>query len=128
MHRYHRSLVVLLIFLTTNVTLFFRAFHARLPQGHDQEAILNLLTGDRFYSNPSAALREAVLNAIDAIHRRRNEEMELEPRILVIFNREKCTLSVSDNGVGMDSNDVKELFAKVGASAAKAEAKKDLNR
>jgi HSP90 family molecular chaperone len=94
----------------------------------DQEAILNLLTGDRFYSNPSAALREAVLNAIDAIHRRRNEEMELEPRILVIFNREKCTLSVSDNGVGMDSNDVKELFAKVGASAAKAEAKKDLNR
>ena len=91
----------------------------------DQEAILNLLTGDRFYSNPSAALREAVLNAIDAIHRRCNEEKELEPRVLVIFDREKCTLAVSDNGVGMDSNDVKALFTKVGASAAKAEAKKD---
>jgi len=91
----------------------------------DQEAILNLLTGDRFYSNPSAALREAVLNAIDAIHRRRKQDLVLVPRILVIFDREQCTLAVSDNGVGMDSNDVTALFTKVGASAAKAEAKKD---
>lgn len=91
----------------------------------DQEAILNLLTGDRFYSNPSAALREAVLNAIDAIHRRCDQEIELEPKILVFFNHEKCTLTVSDNGVGMNSNDVTALFTKVGASAAKAEARKD---
>jgi len=91
----------------------------------DQERILNLLTGDRFYSNPSAALREAVLNAIDAVHRRRKTTPELVPEITVTFNRDDLTLEVVDNGIGMSRNEVSTLFTKVGASAAAVEANKD---
>ena len=91
----------------------------------DQAKILNLLTGDRFYSNPSAALREAVLNAIDALHRHRKVASDIVPEIRVVFNRDDLTLSVIDNGIGMSRTDVTALFTKIGASAATNEAKKD---
>lgn len=91
----------------------------------DQESILNLLTGDRFYSNPSAALREAVLNAVDATHRLRQAEKNLIPNIVVAFDRPGLALTIADNGVGMSRRDVSALFTKVGASAAQAEAKKE---
>lgn len=90
----------------------------------DQERILNLLTGDRFYSNPGAALREAILNAIDAVTRRRAEEPQLDPKIEVRFDLAELTVSVDDNGVGMSRDEVTGLFSKVGASAAAAESKK----
>jgi hypothetical protein len=90
----------------------------------DQARILDLLTGDRFYSNPSAALREAILNAIDAVHRRRLVVPGLSPNIVVTFNSDERTLAVSDNGIGMNRSVVSSLFTKVGASAATAEAKK----
>ena len=91
----------------------------------DQEKILNLLTGDRFYSNPSAALREAVLNAIDAVHRHRKVASDVVPEIQVIFSRDVLTLTVVDNGIGMSQTDVSALFTKIGASAATNEANKD---
>ncbi|MCY3997215.1 MAG: ATP-binding protein, partial [Rhodobacter sp.] len=85
----------------------------------DQERVLELLTGDRFYTDASAALREAVLNAVDAVQRRRDKEpVELEPRILLTLNRNDTSLEVSDNGIGMDEEDIAQLFTKVGASAA----------
>lgn len=87
----------------------------------DQERILNLLTGDAFYSDASAALREAVLNAIDAINRRRASDPDLSPQIRVMFNSDDLTLLVSDNGDGMDQLVVSNLFAKIGASAADLE-------
>ncbi len=90
----------------------------------DQERILNLLTGDRFYSNPSAALREAVLNAINAIQRRQGVSPALQPTISVTFDRDQGTISVCDNGTGMSQLEVNELFTKVGASAANTEANK----
>ena len=40
----------------------------------DRTSILNLLTGKSFYSDPSAALREAILNAIDAVFRRKKAD------------------------------------------------------
>ena len=92
--------------------------------GFEQEKILNLLIGDRFYSNPSAALREAVLNAIDAVIRRRQKDQNLEPKIRVVFDRDASTLTVHDNGVGMNKEEVTDLFIKVGASAAAVEAQK----
>ena len=91
----------------------------------DQERILNLLTGDRFYSNPSAALREAVLNAIDAVHRRRRSLATLSSEITVTFNHDDLVLVVTDNGIGMSRADVRDLFTKVGASAATAEVRKE---
>ena len=88
----------------------------------EQEKVLNLLTGDRFYSNSSAALREAVLNAIDAVQRRKLLRHAIVQQIEVCFDADNLTLTVSDNGVGMNKATVTELFVKVGASAVTADA------
>ena len=87
----------------------------------DQDRILGLLTGDRFYSDPSAALREAILNAIDAVHRRQDITPDVVPEILVTFSRDDRKLIVADNGIGMSQAEVTALFTKVGASAATSE-------
>jgi hypothetical protein len=84
----------------------------------DQERILKLLTGDRFYSNASAALREAVLNALDAVHRRRTSEPELSQNIEVVFDAASLTMAIADNGDGMNRHSVNDLFTRVGASAS----------
>ena len=91
----------------------------------DQERILNLLTGDRFYFNPGAALREAVLNGIDAVQRRRRTASDIPLNITVTFKRDDLTVAIADNGIGMNRDDVDALFTKVGASAATAESKKE---
>jgi hypothetical protein len=83
----------------------------------DPQRILTLLTGDRFYSSADAALREGTLNAVDACGRRRASQ-GTEPDIRVTFDDELRRVTISDNGVGMSRDDVADLFATVGASAA----------
>lgn len=84
----------------------------------DGEKILNLLTGDRFYSASDAALREAVLNAIDACGRRASRDSAQAQVITVFFDSDALTLSIEDNGDGMDEAAISDLFSKVGSSAA----------
>lgn len=79
--------------------------------------ILELLTGDRFYSSADAALREAVLNAVDATGRRRARD-GAEPAIEVNFDSDSQSVTISDNGIGMSRTVVEELFTTIGASAA----------
>ena len=83
-----------------------------------RERILKLLTGTRFYSDPSAALREAILNAIDAVRRRQQETPHLDPLIDVTIDRDQLILRVDDNGIGMDQTSIARFFATVGASLA----------
>ena len=85
----------------------------------DTEAILNLFTGETFYSSVDASLREAVLNAIDAIGRRQDIEPSVTPDISIEFDRQSMTITVTDNGDGMGPEDAVQLFSKVGASASK---------
>lgn len=80
--------------------------------------VLQLFTGENFYSSADAALREAVLNAIDAIGRRREKEPEIEPLIDVVFDSSNRTVTISDNGDGMNRDDVARLFTKVGSTAS----------
>ena len=86
-----------------------------------RERILRLLTGTRFYADPSAALREAILNAIDAVRRRQDAADTLDPLIDVTFDRDRRTLRVADNGIGMDRDSVTDFFSTVGASLAALE-------
>ncbi|MGI8732830.1 MAG: ATP-binding protein [Pyrinomonadaceae bacterium] len=86
----------------------------------DGPSIMDLLTGDRFYSSADAALREAVLNAIDACGRRLAEDANYHRSITVAFDEGTRTLMVTDNGDGMDQHDITELFTKIGASASRA--------
>jgi hypothetical protein len=86
----------------------------------DGPSIMALLTGDRFYSSADASLREAILNAIDACGRRLAEEASYHPAITVTFDEATSTLTITDNGDGMDQHDITELFTKIGASASRA--------
>ena len=89
----------------------------------DTARVLNLFTGDRFYSSADAAIREAVLNAIDACGRRKDAEPTWEPQIQVNFDEDALTVTVSDNGDGMGKGELADLFSKVGASASNLAAK-----
>ncbi len=82
----------------------------------DEKQVLHLLTGDRFYSNPSAALREAILNAIDAVNQHQKITFNLVKNIEVTFNRNDLIFKVVDNGIGMNKDNVSNFFSKVGAS------------
>ena len=86
----------------------------------DGPSIMALLTGDRFYSSADAALREAILNSIDACGRRAAEGESYNRAITVAFDEATLTLTISDNGDGMDQSDITDLFAKIGASASRA--------
>lgn len=93
------------------------AFPPRLTV--DTKNVLQLFTGERFYSSADAALREAILNAIDACGRRRGKSDDAySPEIRLIFDDEALTLRVMDNGDGMSREDISNLFAKVGVSAS----------
>ena len=85
----------------------------------DVEPVLRLFTGENFYSSADAALREAVLNAIDAVGRRQEVEPTLNPNIEVTFDRANQSIAISDNGDGINRGDIAKLFTKVGSTASK---------
>lgn len=86
--------------------------------GFDKDKILNLLTGERFYETNGAAVREGVMNALDACHRQKEKaDDEYMPDISVIFDTSEHKLIIEDNGDGMDEDDIRSLFTEVGKSA-----------
>ena len=57
--------------------------------------------GEKLYNSPEIALRELLQNSIDAINfRKRLQKESFEPKIEINFDGQ--TLSISDNGIGMD--------------------------
>ena len=83
------------------------------------EPVLRLFTGENFYSSADVAIREVVLNCIDAIGRRNEADGVIEPQIQIVFDQDKESITISDNGDGMDREDLGNLFSKVGASASR---------
>lgn len=84
----------------------------------DTARILEVLTGDRFYSTKDAALREAVLNSIDACTRGKAKDSSATPTITVDFDDNNLLVTVSDNGDGMAQDEMSDLFTTIGASIA----------
>ena len=70
------------------------------------------------YSGHEVFLRELVSNGVDAISKRRMAAMAgdcsegPEARIAIRIDREKSTLTISDNGIGMKKEDLKNIFEK----------------
>ncbi len=89
----------------------------------DQESILELFTGETFYSSVDASIREAILNSIDAVGRRQATDPSVNPQISVVFDRQSRTVTISDNGDGMGRDQMVELFSRIGASASRVAAK-----
>ena len=84
----------------------------------DTSHLLQLFVGERFYSSADAAIREAVLNAIDACGRRAMLELNMSVEIKLIFDEQANTMTISDNGDGMGKEQLSQLFSKVGSSAS----------
>ena len=77
------------------------------------------------YSNRDIFLRELVANAADAIDKARFEsltrpELAREWRIRIVADKEKNTLSISDNGIGMTENEVVENIGTIAKSGTRA--------
>ena len=78
----------------------------------DLTGLLTVL-GENLYSTPDVALRELVQNAHDSCNRRRIEQGPFEPRIDLVANNGKLT--VSDNGSGLTHQEIIDFLATVGA-------------
>lgn len=84
----------------------------------EYQRVMELLMGQKLYKNPVLALRELLQNSIDAIKVRqamfKNRAESFEPEIVIELAG--GTLSVSDNGSGMDLDIFQNYFLQVGKS------------
>ena len=94
------------------------------------------------YSNREIFLRELVSNASDALDKLKYltvadeayKSVSFDPRIDISFNKEEKTLTVSDNGIGMNETDLIESLGTIARSGTKSfldklaeDAKRDSN-
>ncbi|MDR1731259.1 MAG: molecular chaperone HtpG [Synergistaceae bacterium] len=78
------------------------------------------------YSNREIFLRELISNASDALDKRRIEVLsnseeygEYEPEIRVVRDKEKRTLTVRDNGIGMTREEIVEYIGTIARSGTR---------
>lgn len=88
----------------------------------DSLSMIKLL-GIQLYDTPLAMLRENVQNAVDAIRMRLVKENSFKPHVTVTITDEAIT--VSDNGIGMSKETLKENFWKAGHSGKNNEIAKE---
>ena len=94
------------------------------------------------YSNREIFLRELVSNASDALDKLKYltvadeayKSLSFDPRIDISFNKDAKTISVADNGIGMNGGELGESLGTIARSGTKAfleklstDAKKDSN-
>ena len=78
------------------------------------------------YSNRDIFLRELISNASDALDKRRIESLKntelaenLKPEIKITADKDKKILTVSDNGIGMDRDDLINYLGTIAKSGTK---------
>lgn len=102
----------------------------------DRENLFSLLTGPEFYPNSDAWLKALVTNALDACNTRKalewsfgTEFLEMEetralnsmrepyePEITISFSSISQRLTIEDNGIGMNEQDIERYVSKIGRS------------
>lgn len=80
----------------------------------DIENVFNHFISNLLYNSPLIAIREAIQNAIDTCRYKKSFNIDYNPTITVILEKNK--LIIEDNGIGMDEFIIKEFFGKLGNS------------
>ena len=89
------------------------------------QEVLDLVINS-LYSNKEIFLRELISNASDAIDRLRfeslsNKKLSLNnPKIFITADKDKKTLTISDNGIGMLQEEVEDNIGRIAKSGTKA--------
>ncbi|HEX5727088.1 MAG TPA: ATP-binding protein, partial [Longimicrobiaceae bacterium] len=86
----------------------------------NQSAVLTLLMGERLYSEPAAAVRELIQNAVDATLARERVDLRYKASPVrvgtFIDSVGREWLEIEDEGIGMDDHVLAEYFFKIGSS------------
>lgn len=88
------------------------------------KAITNLLMGENIYGDKKYGLREIIQNSIDACKTMEETAQthenfifqKYEPTIIIALNKEKQSVTILDNGSGMNVEILKKYFLNVGMS------------
>lgn len=83
--------------------------------------LLNLLVGPLYQNDPSCGVRELIQNAVDAcnerIHLAKEQNIPYDkPNVEVRLDTKKKTLTVKDNGIGMDEKVILNYYLTAGVS------------
>jgi molecular chaperone HtpG len=90
-----------------------------IPFSIDISRMIELLAA-QIYPSPFALLRENVQNAFDAIMLRRHAFQEFDATVDVLIEPNRIT--VSDNGIGMRRQDLRDHFWRAGSSSKNTDA------
>lgn len=90
----------------------------KIPFAVEISRMIELLAA-QIYPTPFALLRENIQNSFDAILLRRHLGQTFEPRIEVTVQPKRVI--VSDNGIGMSRNDLRNHFWRAGSSSKNTE-------
>ena len=90
----------------------------RIPFAVEISRMIEVLAA-QIYPTPFALLRENVQNSFDAILQRRHMGQEFDPRIDITI--EAGRVCVTDNGIGMSREDLRNHFWRAGSSSKNTE-------
>jgi molecular chaperone HtpG len=91
----------------------------------DRGKLLDLLVGHMLYNDPTVAIRELLQNAIDAVRYQYHNDLRISASnvshcvmggVTVTWDPATRTLSVQDNGIGMDLDTIHNHLLMVGSS------------
>jgi hypothetical protein len=90
----------------------------------NKESIIKLLMGSSLYGNAIVALRELLQNSIDTCLLRKaiceKKRQAYTPAVSVKLDIAKKQLIVSDNGMGMNEDDINKYYSNIGTSFYKS--------
>ena len=82
----------------------------------DTSAALELFAGNVLYSDKRVFLRELVQNAVDACNLKKLFDPDVSSSITIAFHESEKSITIKDNGIGMDRQWLEKYFMNIGIS------------